>query len=219
MSDKIVASLFESAERASATADRLEAAGIDRNDISLVSDAAPHRYWASSASADYAAPIHPGAPVLPVVPVAGRAAPVLGIPGADVRDEPTSAEADRAAAEGLGHLAEWLAHEGVDEDDAGAFTEGVRRGGALLAVKCGEADVDRVVSIIDSEGIIDFDQHGAAWQAKGWTDRSSLRADHGGEALGTCKEEPITPAGQEGWNASRQRLGHGRVRVHSRTAA
>ncbi len=79
----------------------------------------------------------------------------------------TSSGADRAAAPDAGSPARWLTDEGVDEVDAHAYAEGVRRGGALLAVRCNEADVERAVSIIDGYGALDIDERQTVWRTEG----------------------------------------------------
>lgn len=192
MTKKIVASLFESADRAKAVARSLEAAGVPREAISLFSDIGPE-HAAGGTGPDYAAPVLPGAPVLPVVPVAGAAGPILGVPGADMRTGSASSEADRTVASGVGRLADWLADEGIDEDDARAYADGVRRGGALLAVRCDDSDVDRVVRIVDGD------------------DAPDLRRS-------TAAEAPAAAGRETGREAPDQPLGGGRVRIHGHRA-
>ncbi len=162
MDKKIIVSLFESDERAHATRDRLEAAGFDHEDISVVdqnsacsSPRSPHIPAGTMGAAS--APATAGVPSYPAMPVAGMMIPAAGAVGAGGVGLPaggmgTSYASDRAVAEDGDDLANWLSGEGVAGDDAQAYAEGVRRGGALLVVKCHEADVDRVVSIIDHEG-------------------------------------------------------------------
>lgn len=46
--------------------------------------------------------------------------------------------------------------------DAHAYAEGVRRGGSLVIVRCDAAKVDQAVSILDIEGVLDFDEQKAS---------------------------------------------------------
>ncbi|WP_244610536.1 hypothetical protein [Microvirga pakistanensis] len=48
---------------------------------------------------------------------------------------------------------------GADEDDAHAYAEGIHRGGALVAVRASDAEVDRIIDILDDGGTVDFDEH------------------------------------------------------------
>jgi len=44
---------------------------------------------------------------------------------------------------------------GISDEDAQNYAEGVRNGGALVTVKVDDAQVDRVVKILDDEGEIE----------------------------------------------------------------
>lgn len=88
------------------------------------------------------------------------------------------------------NLASLLQDEGVSRADAHAYAEGVIRGGTVVIVKCGDAEVDRVVGILDRDGVHDLDEQQASWRAEGWD---------GQPAAGPVEE-----------------LGHGRVRVQTR---
>jgi hypothetical protein len=66
------------------------------------------------------------------------------------------------------NLIDDLEDDGVPRSDAHAYAEGVRRGGSLVAVECDEDEVDRVVGILDDEGILDLDEQQTAWRSEGW---------------------------------------------------
>lgn len=55
-----------------------------------------------------------------------------------------------------------LEDAGVSGSDAHAYAEGVRRGGSLVIVRCDAAKVDQAVSILDIEGVLDFDEQKAS---------------------------------------------------------
>jgi hypothetical protein len=173
MSKKIKSSLFENHEQAEITASRLENAGIGSDHISVTSDTPPHEHRPGSDSARYAAPLLVGVPVYPAVPIAGVTGPRLGIAGSHARTALTSADADRTAGTRVSEIAGWLVAEGVDRSDAEAYAEGVRRGGALLTVRCDEAEVDRVVSIADGDRPLDIDERQTSWRSEGRTSRTS----------------------------------------------
>ena len=50
-----------------------------------------------------------------------------------------------------------LENDGVPRTDAHAYAEGVRRGGSLVAVECDDDEVDRVIGILDDDGVLDLD--------------------------------------------------------------
>jgi uncharacterized protein (TIGR02271 family) len=76
----------------------------------------------------------------------------------------------------------YLTTNGVPRDDARAYAEGVRRGHALIAVRCDDDEVDRVVDILDGDDVLDLDERQEAWRSEGWSDRSSGGADMGATA-------------------------------------
>jgi hypothetical protein len=91
------------------------------------------------------------------------------------------------------NLAPLLEDLGVQRTDAQAYAEGVRRGGSVIIVKDEGPAVDRIISILDREGVLDLDQEQAAWRTEGWQETA--------EAIGG--RAPDAP-------------GHGRVRIHFR---
>lgn len=61
--------------------------------------------------------------------------------------------------------------------DAHAYHEGVNRGHAVLSVRPGAGERDRVIAVLESFEPIDFDTRLATWQAEGW--RSTARETMG----------------------------------------
>ena len=76
----------------------------------------------------------------------------------------------------------YLITNGVPHDDARAYAEGVRRGHALIAVRCDDDEVDRVVDILDDDDVLDLDERQDAWRSEGWSHQGSGVADLGGTA-------------------------------------
>jgi uncharacterized protein (TIGR02271 family) len=56
----------------------------------------------------------------------------------------------------------------VPRTDAHAYAEGVRRGGSLVAVECDEDEVDRVIGILDDDGVLNLDEQQTSWRSEGW---------------------------------------------------
>jgi len=61
-----------------------------------------------------------------------------------------------------------LGDAGVPRSDAHAYAEGVRRGGSLVAVECDDDEVDRVIGILDDEGLLDLEEQQTSWRSEGW---------------------------------------------------
>jgi uncharacterized protein (TIGR02271 family) len=76
----------------------------------------------------------------------------------------------------------YLTNNGVPHDDARAYAEGVRRGHALIAVRCDDDEVDRVVDILDDDDVLDLDEQQDTWRSEGWSHQGSGVADLGGTA-------------------------------------
>ncbi|WP_210345818.1 YsnF/AvaK domain-containing protein [Microvirga soli] len=76
----------------------------------------------------------------------------------------------------------YLTTNGVPHDDARAYAEGVRRGHALIAVRCDDDEVDRVVDILDDDDVLDLDERQDAWRSEGWSHQDSGVADLGASA-------------------------------------
>src|SRR3712207_3454788 len=66
------------------------------------------------------------------------------------------------------NLIDDLENDGVPRTDAHAYAEGVRRGGSLVAVECDDDEVDRVIDILDDEGVLDLDEQQSSWRSEGW---------------------------------------------------
>jgi uncharacterized protein (TIGR02271 family) len=84
----------------------------------------------------------------------------------------------------VGGLAGSLIGAGVEENDAHAYAEGVRRGGALVTVRASEDQVDRVVDILDDDGTVDLDEREQSWRSEGWSGRHEGIGAAGSTATG-----------------------------------
>jgi hypothetical protein len=60
-----------------------------------------------------------------------------------------------------------LTQSGVDEDDANAYAEGVRRGGTLVTARVNEADRARCEMIMDGTAV-NIRERAATWERGGW---------------------------------------------------
>jgi uncharacterized protein (TIGR02271 family) len=135
-----------------------------------------------------------------------------------------------------------LENAGVPRSDAHAYAEGVRRGGALVTVECDDDEVDRVVDILDDEGLLDLDEQQASWRSEGWQgyDASTSGATGGSgaaaagltgssgttgtpditrartDATATSGRDEVIPVAEEELHVGKRQVSQGRVRIQSR---
>src|SRR5688572_17889341 len=192
MTNKTITAFFDNFNDAANAVRRLENAGIQHEDISLVANNEGDRYSEHASGRTHASDSHTGdgaATGATVGTLAGGGAGLLAglgmlaIPGlgpvvAAGWLVPTLIGAGAGAA--LGGLAGSLVDAGVDENDAHAYAEGVRRGGSLVTVRADEADVDRIVDILDDEGTVDFDERQTTWRSEGWSGGTSASVPSAG---------------------------------------
>lgn len=97
-----------------------------------------------------------------------------------------------------GDMIDALTDLGVPEEEAQYYAEGVRRGGALVAVDTDDDMADRAAAIMGRYGIIDVDEHAEKWRQSGWT-----RFDPSAEPFFTT-EQPIVGNREHGQAATAQ---------------
>lgn len=62
-----------------------------------------------------------------------------------------------------------LVGAGIPEQEAGAYAEGVRRGGALVIVQAADIMVERAYSIMQRHGAVDMNERTSQWRQSGWS--------------------------------------------------
>lgn len=184
---KNVVGLFDTMNDAEAAVRDLRSAGFNGGDISLVANNADNRYNMSDTSYDSTATeseagegagvgatggavlgglagllVGLGALVIPGIgPVvaAGTLATALGS---------TALGAGLGAA--AGGLVGALVGAGIPEEDAHVYSEGIRRGGALVSVQVAtDDDADRAAGIMDRHNVVDIDERGSSYRQGGWS--------------------------------------------------
>jgi len=176
MAERRITAFFNSYDEAAKAVQRLEAAHIPNFEISLVSndasnisshheahalDEGPHEFASAGAAAGTIA--GGGAGLL--AGLGTVAVPGLGPVIAAGWLVSTLVGAGAGAA--LGGLAGALADSGLSEDEANAYVDGVRQGGTLVTVRVDEAEIDRVVDILDDEGRIEPGKEKRDWRSEG----------------------------------------------------
>ena len=67
------------------------------------------------------------------------------------------------------NLSETLADLGVPSEEAHAYAEGVRRGGALVVVESSDERAERGMAILQRLHPVDIHERTAQWRQEGWT--------------------------------------------------
>ena len=68
----------------------------------------------------------------------------------------------------IGGLVGALTHVGVPHEDAVHYTEAVRRGSVLLAVRADDSAAQSVANVLSNAGAINIDERGATYRQEGW---------------------------------------------------
>ncbi|MFL5027582.1 MAG: YsnF/AvaK domain-containing protein, partial [Microvirga sp.] len=235
MTNKTITAFFDRYEDASEAVRRLEAAGVSRGDISLIASNEGDRY-SSHASRTFDGTNHHDDDVsdgagtgATVGTLAGGGAGLLAglgmlaIPGLGpvvAAGWLVSTLVGAGAGAAIGGLTGALVDAGVDENDAHAYAEGVRRGGALVTVRASDTEVDRIVDILDDEGTVDFDERETTWRSEGWTGASATAPGATGlpdRASSTARgTDEVIPVAEEELHVGKREVNRGRVRLHSR---
>ena len=129
----------------------------------------------------------------------------------------------------------------IPDEDRDTYAEGLRRGGYLVTVTCGNEWYERALDVLDDEGTIDIDERAESWRSEGWTGRSATTAIAGdtGSVSGTTTTAPaldtsststlgassasanvrqgeeVIPIVEENLRVGKRDVSHGRVKVRS----
>lgn len=170
MTTRTMTAMFDKYSDAREAITRLEAAGVPHDQISIVSNDASHKQYhdrddtGAGTGASLGSLLGGGTGLLaglgllaipglgPVVAAGWLASTLLG------------AGVGAAA----GGLVGSLTHAGIDEADAHAYAEGVRRGGTLVTVRAEEGMSRKIADILDDHGTIDMDERETSWRKEGW---------------------------------------------------
>lgn len=169
-----ITKLYDSYAEASAAVTELERIGIPHKDISVIANNAEGK---AVTRAGEDAGIGAGAGGV-IGGVGGLLAGlgVLAIPGLGpivaagwLAATAVGAGVGAVVGGAAGGLVGALQKEGVSEEDAHVFSEGVRRGGTLVSVKAHDDRVAEVRDVLDRYRPVDPAARRAAYGAKGWT--------------------------------------------------
>jgi hypothetical protein len=164
--------LFDSHDDAERAVAALNEAGIGSDDISIVTSNPDGSYDSDGAAAGAGTGAGIGA-------VAGGLLAGLGlmtIPGVGpvlasgwLASTAGGALAGAVAGGAVGGLIGAITDDGVSEDDAHVFAEGVRRGGVYVSVRVDESECSQVEDIFESSNRIDPAGRRNEYERAGWT--------------------------------------------------
>ncbi len=172
---KTIVGLFDSMEQAKKAGLDLEAAGIAHDDISFVANNETGAHAANNAAptvtghaVGHDAKVGAG--------VGGVAGLIIGLTGLAIPGLGWIATAGwlmgavLGAGTGaiVGGLVGALTHVGVPAEDASHYTEGVRRGGTLVAVRSSDEMAMRVAEILGDDGAVDIDERAKQYASDGY---------------------------------------------------
>jgi uncharacterized membrane protein len=171
----LVTALYDRIRDARQAVQDLIAAGIEREQISVVAADTPSEATAAAIDAKreqeesldagqaaliggigglligVAATLIPG--IGPVFAAGPLAAALIGVSAGTV----------------TGGLVGALIDLGLDEQEAEQYSEGVRRGGVLVTVQTNDTMTDRVVDVMDRHSPVDIQERAEEWYRSGWT--------------------------------------------------
>lgn len=135
---------------------------------------------------------------------------------ADTVSGATSPERQAGATGGIRHFFSELFGTGHAEE-AGTYSEAVRRGGIILAVDVADdADVEPVRNALTDAGAIDIDQRAEQWRQQGWTGYDPEARPYTAEEIAR-ERSTVMPVIEEQLEVGKREVPRGVVRVFSRT--
>jgi len=178
MARNTITAFYDNYDGAARAVSRLEAAGIPHDEISIVASNANDAYSRHAtrsfeADEDKNDATGTGATI---GTLAGGGAGLLAglgmlaIPGLGpvvAAGWLVSTLVGAGAGAAVGGLVGALVDAGVNEEEAQVYAEGIRRGGALVTVRIEEAEMGRIIDILDDEGRVDIEERRSAWQTEG----------------------------------------------------
>jgi hypothetical protein len=172
---KTVVGLFDTYSEAQSVASDLAAAGVTRDNVSVIANNSTGEYSQHAQTGDANDGAAVGATTGTVVGgtlgiLAGLGAFAIPGIGPVIAAGPLLAGLAGAGVGALaGGLVGALVDAGIPEEDAHYYYEGVRRGGTLVTAAVQDADADRVSGIMSQHGAIDIKERSTGWQERGYT--------------------------------------------------
>lgn len=213
MEKRVITALFDDYESATDAVRRLKQAGVPDSDISLIgrndrmTSGTTSTSSTTSGAADDTSNTGTGATAGAVIGggagllagIGALAIPGLGPVVAAGWLASTLLGATAGAATGgiIGALTEW----GMSEEEAHAYSEGVRRGGTVVTARVDDTMMNVAMDILDDEGTVDIKERSTAWRNEGWSGRYEPASTMQSTATTSGSVPPagaVPPAGSPG---------------------
>lgn len=123
------------------------------------------------------------------------------------QDEPADSGSGSGGSHGGGFF-QGLKDFFMPDDDRQAYSEGLRRGHYLLAVRAEEPQAEEICRILDASRAVDFDERQQQWRSSGWTDHPQT----------TGRTDESIPVVEEQLRVGKREVERGGVRVRSYVA-
>jgi len=171
---KTLTKMYDTYADASAAVTELERLGISHKDISIVASNADKAHADTRAGEDAGKGAGAGAAIGGVGGLLAGLG-ILAIPGLGpvvaagwLAATAVGAVVGGAVGGAAGGLVGALQKEGVSEEHAHVYSEGVRRGGSLVSVKVDDDQVPEAQAVLDRYNPVDPAIRGADYRASGW---------------------------------------------------
>jgi hypothetical protein len=175
MATRSIARLYDTGSEAHAAVAALESAGFARDEISYMGPESGRTVETTRGDTGAASGAATGATFGTLLGggaglLAGLGA--LAIPGVGpvvAAGWLVAALTGAGAGAAAGGLVGGLVSAGFGEEEAGTYSEGLRRGGHLVVVRAAEARALEAERILDGHGPVDIHRRSADWRKEGWT--------------------------------------------------
>jgi hypothetical protein len=204
--DKTVVALFDNLDTAQTAVKELLNNGFARDDISVVrtnqqgdytsgNTVEPGEGDASGAAAGAGIGAVLGGLAGLLVGLGALAIPGIGPIIAAGPIATTLAGAGIGAA--TGGLVGALADTGIPEKEAGAYAEGVRRGGTLVTVRANADEITRATEVLNRFTPVDINQRAGEWQSSGWSGYDANAGPYDSPTDAADAEQANMPVGSD----------------------
>ena len=232
---KTVVGLYDHLSRAKATVEELVSSGFERNNVSLVANASAKEYskyfddeGQYRTDVDYdddelttSEGATAGAGIGATVGGIGGLLMGLGllaVPGvgpALAAGPIVSALVGAGIGAVAGGLMGALVNNGVPEEEAGYYSEGVRRGGSLVMITAPDDRVDDVERIMNNHDPVDIEERVEKWKEEGFTGYDAKAEAYTAEQVAAEQQRYSVPIVEEDVKIGKREVAGGGKRIRS----
>lgn len=91
-----------------------------------------------------------------------------------------------------------LVGAGIPEEDAHIYSEGIRRGGALVMAQVDDSRVDTALDIMERHNVVDIDERGGTYRESGWSRFDENAGPYGDRTVGDDEYDRSSKIGTAG---------------------